>query len=511
MAINQIMLTKQNVILVGILLLLILAGLINLDRIPIPWWDEGWTLNAARNWVTLGHYGQLIEGVPRDPGLSASFPVVAPVAMSIRFLGIGTWQGRLPSYLFFLGSLVLIYILANKLYNRPNAIGTIFVLIFLSGPVQLHPLTMGRTVLAEMPMLFYLLAGYCLLFLSLRSSILWIIAASIFWAIAIYTKTQALPFWSVSLILPLAATILQRSWRQSRILVAGLFLTLLFIIGIQNLVISIIPELLETDPIPGLFQVVTIVQDPEVRKIAISAVLTVGLPTLCGFVYAAWKSIRSFREQVKPDTVEILRISLLGFVGSWLAWFITLALNLDRYLFPAIFVGSIFTSAMLYDLTFQFNFKKTFQNASAVFFRSRKRHNFGAIFALLLLILLVPFSVQYLISLYSSPGTSVAEVTQYIEDISNADDLIETYESELYFMLDRRYHYPPDEIHVQIISREFIGNDVEYDYDPLAADPDYLVIGQFARISKIYDQVLEKGEFQIVDSIQGYEIFARNR
>lgn len=59
---------------------------------------------------------------------------------------------------------------------------------------------------------------------------------------------------------------------------------------------------------------------------------------------------------------------------------------------------------------------------------------------------------------------------------------------------------------MHLVSHEFIGADVTCDYDPLAADPDYLVIGQFARLSKIYNQVLSEGEFQWVNSCQGYDV-----
>ena len=506
---NPKLLSRQSFIILGIFILISIAGLYNLERVPSPWWDEGWTLNTARNWVELGHYGQLNNGEQRDPGLSASFPIVAPIALSFRLFGVGAWQGRLPSVFYLFSSLILMFLLANKLYNRSIAIGTLFLLFLLSGPAQLHPLTMGRTVLAEIPMLFYLLAGYSFLLLALRKSVWWILAAALLWGIAINTKAQTLPFWLASLCLPLGVTIIKRWWLQASYLTAGLLLAYLVSIGLKYLTKFMLPELISASPIPGLVQVVAMVLEPRVRVIAITAVLTIGLPTLCGFLYTAWRTYPTFREQTYPDAAEILRLALLGFVGSWMLWYITLALNIDRYLFPAVFVGSIFTSAFLYDLTFHFNFNKTFRNASAIFFRSRKRHNFGAIFALLLLILLLPFSVQYIISLYSSPGISVAEVTQYIEDMTKEDDLIETYESELFFMLDRRYHYPPDEIDVQIISREFIGNDVIYDYDPLEADPDFLVIGQFARISKIYDQVLTEGEFQFVASIQDYDVYSR--
>jgi hypothetical protein len=155
--------------------LFILAATAYLDRIPPVWWDEGWTLNVARNWVEFGHYGQLLDGQPKGPGLSASFPVVAPIALSFRLFGIGIWQGRLPSVLFLLGSIMLIFFLAEQLYQRAVAIGAVVVLFFFSGIVQLHPLQMGRTAMGEMPALFFLLSGYTCLWFALRRSAWFII------------------------------------------------------------------------------------------------------------------------------------------------------------------------------------------------------------------------------------------------------------------------------------------------------------------------------------------------
>src|SRR5512134_3436537 len=67
----------------------------NLSAVPAVWWDEGWTLTVARTWSETGHYGVLVSGKPAPAGLTASFPIVLPVALSFRVLGIGVWQGRL--------------------------------------------------------------------------------------------------------------------------------------------------------------------------------------------------------------------------------------------------------------------------------------------------------------------------------------------------------------------------------------------------------------------------------
>jgi hypothetical protein len=491
--------------------LFILLATVNLAHQPPPWWDEGWTMSLAKNWVELGHYGHLIMGQFRPPGLNAAFPVVAPIALSFNLFDIGVLQSRLPSVIYLCCCLILIFYLAYTLYNRPIAIGAIFVLFFLSGPAQLHPLVLGRTVLAEMPMLFYLLAGYTMLYLTFHKSHWWMILAVLFWSIAINTKLQVLPFWLASLLLPAALMGFKRLWRLAGLLLIVLIFSWFASIGLMNLVKFLIPQLAQTTPLPGLVKLVAVVLDLRIRRYAMFYVVTIGLPTLAGFIWASLKTYKNIRLHTQPDAVEITRLSLLAFMGSWLAWYAFLALYTDRYLFPVVFVGSIFTSGLLYQLTFQFNFKKTFQNASAVFLRSRSRENIGALIMLPVIVLLTFLTIQFLFTLFTMPGVSIAQVTDYIERITDENDLIETYESELFFLLDRPYHYPPDDIELQILSSETVDNEIIYDYNPLTTDPDYLIIGYFGKKINLYDQMLATGEFIFVDSVQGYDIYSRNR
>ena len=48
-------------------------------------------------------------------------------------------------------------------------------------------------------------------------------------------------------------------------------------------------------------------------------------------------------------------------------------------------------------------------------------------------------------------------------------------------------------------------------YDPLQADPDYLIVGPFSRKWEVYNNVLDIGEFQKLKVIAPYEIFIRIR
>ena len=83
----------------------------------------------------------------------------------------------------------MMYALVNRLYDKRIALATLAVLLFMSPRPAYHPFLMGRQVMGEMPLVFYLLSGYFFLLLSLEKSKWWIVAAIIMWAVAFNTKS----------------------------------------------------------------------------------------------------------------------------------------------------------------------------------------------------------------------------------------------------------------------------------------------------------------------------------
>ena len=110
---------------IGIGLVLILSavamGLFELETTPPLWWDEGWTLCVARQWVETGHYGCLLNGEAAPPILAGHFPVVASIAAGFRLFGVGVWQARLVELLYAFGALGLLYYLERwmQLFRLP--------------------------------------------------------------------------------------------------------------------------------------------------------------------------------------------------------------------------------------------------------------------------------------------------------------------------------------------------------------------------------------------------------
>ncbi len=493
-------------------LALLLAGLWNLAGPPLLR-DEGWTLTVARTMVEHGHYGRLMAGELAPPGLNAALPLTAPVALSFRLFGIGIWQGRMVGVLFMVGAVVVLYDLARRLYSRPVALGTLAVLLLMSVGRQIHPLTMGRQVLAEMPMLFFLLAGYTSFLLALRRSVWFLPLTMGLWGIALITKAQTLPFWLASLLIPLFMTLVRRWWWYAALLGVGLlgsYIVSQRLLWLQALVLR--GRTLYRTPIRGLYEVTAFVPLAYSRLIAVQVLLIVGLPTLFGLCYATWQWLKHRGQPASDAGLDIVRLAVLTLAGSWLVWYVSLSKGDARYLAPATFIGSMFVASMLHDLTDHFSLQSTLHRVAGAFRRRRlDLHICGALLVLLMIVWSLPLTLMTLRRYYVTySDTSALDVASFLNTHTAPDTLIESYDSELFFLLDRPYHYPPDQINVPLM-RRMLRQDVPIDYDPLAADPDYLVVGHWPREWRLYDPVLATGAFRLLRQYGDYDVYERVR
>ncbi len=494
-------------------LFLLLIGLWNLSA-PPPWWDEGWTLSVARNLTERGLYGRLLDGQPAPPGLEASFVVTGPVSIIMRIFGVGLWQGRIFGVCCTVTAIILIWWLTDRLYNRPIAIGAVAAALLLSMHPQLHILIQGRQVLGEAPMFAYLLAGYACLLLALQRQAAWVVPALLCFALARLAKSQAWPFLSVALVLPLVAAVFMRRWRIAAIFVVALSgsffvaqqMSSLFWLMMGS---AVVPGWMESQ---GLLDVTGIVLRGFNRQYALLTALTFGLPTLLGLLYGAWSFVRRPATWMDDASTGMLRLSLLALAGGWFGWYLLLSVGVPRYMFPPVFLGSIFVSAFLYVITGHFSFAYSLrQSIAAISLRSRNRQSFGALLALLLISASLPLTALAIQRFYFADDDSAARVAHFFNTQTPADTLIETYESELHFMLDQPYHYPPDQIHVELNRRGLLHEDIAIDYDPMAADPDYLVVGVFGRGNDLYKPTIQSGAFALSFTDGDYEVYERVR
>jgi len=493
-------------------LLIVAALTVRLESVPPPWWDEGWTLSVARNWAEIGHYGRLLVGQPVPRGIDAAFHVTGAVALSFWLFGVGIVQARLVEVVITVATLVLMYHLVRRIYNRSIALGSLFVMTLLPAYIDLFPLYIGRQVLGEMPAMFFLLAGYIAM-LSVPRHPVWALAlAVLFWAFALITKLQVLPFWMCSLTVPSLVALYRRDWKSFSSWVVVLFGSF----AGSRVLLVLSEHLLQAksgmaEPIPGLYEVSALVTSIPSRLFALIVVGMLGVPTLLGLCYGLLNVTKSKAQWTSNDQV---RLALLFLASSWFGWFLLLSVGWVRYLFPPVFLGSIFVARMIYDLTRGYDVAYTLQQGIA-FFRGRgfNREALGVLLVLMIIVTSVPRTVMAVYKTYVlDADNSVRQAADFLNSQTRPAALIETYDSELLFLLNRPYHYPPDQIVVELIRRTFLyEDDTRIDYDPLAANPDYLVVGSHSKQWRLYDPVLKTGAFRLLQSYKRYQIYERVR
>ncbi len=493
-------------------LVLLGLGLWNLDGPPM-WWDEGWTLSVARHWAEDGRYGRLRDGAPAQPGLEASFAVTLPVGVVMRVLGAGVWQGRVFGVLCATGATLLLAALGTRLYSHRIAIATVVAALLLSLHPQIHPLLQGRQVLAEMPMLLYLLGGYLCLWWALAGRWLAVLPAAMLLGIAWVTKGQTESFLVASLVVTALAALVARRWR-----IAATFAVTL---AGAYAVARVLPQFayglladpsLPADPVVGLLGMVAMVLTPFHRAYALRNSIIFGLPTVLALPWGLWVLWRERAQASAAEPGWYLRLALLAFCGSWLGWFVTLSVGVPRYMAPPVVVASIFVAALLHDMTGGFAFGPS---ASAIFdlltLRRLSRAGGVALLALFLAASAFAITTMGLGRYYPETDHSAQRVAALLNALP-AGTRIETYESELHFLLKQPYTFPPNQVHVALGLRSLLVDpNATVVYDALAHNPEYLVVGRFARENELYAPVVASGAFRLLVKDGLYEVYQRVR
>jgi hypothetical protein len=491
--------------------MLFFGATVKLETVPPVWWDEGWTLSAARTWIEKKHYGRLLAGQLAPAGLEASPFVTMSVALSFHILGTGVVQGRLIAVAFTIATLAVLCYLVRRLYNPSIAFATVAVLLCMPAYIQLHPIYLGRQVLGEMPALFTLIIGYSCFLAAARPRLLWLMLTIVSWAIALTIKLQVIPFWICSMLIPMLCSAYERKWKSMGLFGVALVGSLLgakVVISVWQLILQ--DNTITAEPITGLYYVTALVGSSKSRLSALLNILVAGIPTLVGLCYGLWSVLR--RNQVCGNHTELVRFSLLILAGSWFSWYAAFSNGVTRYLFPATFIGSIFVAVMFYELMSGCNGSFAMRQFVAVLRGCNfNKQNMGVLLVIALMVTSVPRTALGLYQAYFlEADKSVQQVARFINTETPPGALIETYDSELHLFLERAYHYPPDRVHVELIRRSLF-NDVSINYDSLIADPDYLVIGPMSKGWRLYNPVLNAGAFQLARSFGRYEVYQRVR
>lgn len=493
----------------GLLCLLVFgSGLIHIQSFPPLFFDEGWTVCVARTWVESGHYGCLLRGEPAPPSLAAHFPVVASVAASFALLGVGVWQTRVVGLLYTFGALLLLYVVARRLYGRSIAIAALALLILVPLKWSIHPLYIGRQVLGEMPLLCFLLAGFvCFLRSSHRP--LWVIAAIGCWALALMTKAQVAPFLLASFTGTIVILSVRRNWsavREMALVTIGSWGGFRFLIEGKNWLLS--GHTMAHPSIDGMTEAIALVFVPAIRLETIQYLFVAWAEYPLGLAYAAWRLYRTPVSRDEHSVEQTAQIMLVLLTGSWLAWFAFLSAGEPRYALPGLFLAAPFTALLFHDATGGFSADSLLRTLAELVRGKRvTAQGFKASVAVVLFAIMGWGAVQERYAFRArEDDRDLFAVTQHLNTTTPPTALIETYDSELFLFLNRPYTYALPRHLVEIIRREQ-GQAQAVTYDPLQHHPAYLVVGEYGRWAGFYKPLIAQNRVRLVTTIGRYQIY----
>jgi hypothetical protein len=198
------------------------------------------------------------------------------------------------------------------------------------------------------------------------------------------------------------------------------------------------------------------------------------------------------------------------FAVSSIAWYLLVSSGFPRYLFPAVFLSSIFLAGVLRTLTGGFDPTVVGNVVRGLRLPYWRRLARVQKLSLILLVVLACMSVHALVSALRRPDDSLFRLAEYLRTAVPPGAVIETYDAEILFVADQPVHFPPDGTHVQFIRRSLLRDrHVVIHYDPLAAVPGYLVVGNFSRLWQVYPDDWIAQHFRLEREFGEYTLYRR--
>lgn len=497
--------------LASIVVLVLVLGLLthNLPDWPVIWYDEGYSLQAAKNLTLLGRYGlQGIGGFREfDPLLTTGPTVVGPIALAFSMLGIDLIWARLVIVGFAVTALLSIFWLARRVFDLKTAI--VACLLVLASPpagedISASFIGLSRMVMGEVPALALVLIGILLWFRAIDRDNLALSAGSgLVFGLAVITKPQCL------LAVPAIglAWVVDRLWyRQVRwahfalpaaACLAGAALWYAYP--------SYVSGSGPLDPVGFSERFGThlafltpsqIVRN--LRTLLASGALTWGLPGLFyGLYVSRARSLLGFQ-----------RAFLIVFCISWLSWFVLGSIGWLRYAFLALAIAGILSARLLVDLADGFSVPwRALRNPGHSERETGRAARTLAVSAAIALMVLTPLQ-RTLREIIAGDGRAPFEFAGYLD--ANVPDGagIASFEAEISFLSSHQFHTPS--LAQEGAAIRHVQMDIPY--PPGSRVPDdldlaYIVDGPMSKWTELYAEELRTGGYLLVVSIGPYDLY----
>jgi hypothetical protein len=496
--------TSEMILVVCLLVCLLPLCTYRLEVYPVPWFDEGLGLQAAKNVASTGEYGlRSTEGmVEFHPALQSGPTVVIPIAWVFRLAGTGILQARLVIVFYTVLALVIFYRLVRETSTMRVAFLASLLLIFTFDSEFTSFVAMGRQVLAEVPALAFFWLGTLVWVRTWSGSRRWrLVCTGLLWGLAMVTKVQ------FALILPVSVMVF---WLFDRISVKQLqidqVLVPVFVSGVcaamwygyQMLALSF-PVFWQQAAALGAAGGMHLLSFRPRRTLGAivdlsgSTLLLFGLPGMAYAVKTGWYSRDRKRHQ---------QVFLVLFTLVWSGWYALLSIGWMRYAFVPAAMGVIFAARLLgavWDWAGQHG-----ERAGGRLRLSPGQLAVGCLIVMLVLSGLVPMARK----IAHSPDSGLRDLAEYLNTHIPTDEVIESWEWEVDFLTDHTYHHPPYDVTNSFTELIWYGTPLPPGvYDPLTFRPEYLIRGPFARWTGIYSKDFLSQDWVLIESFGEYDLY----
>lgn len=485
----------EHVLLLGLLLFAAPLYLYRLGAYPAPWFDEGIILQSARNVAQRGQYAfcNMNDCTHFHPAIQTGPTVVLPIAGLFRLYAPSIIIARLVIVGYVILAIASFYRLTREVFGRTVAGLAAPILILTFDHEYLSFVMMGRQVLGEIPALAFFWLGTLLWFRSWkRRSSLTLIGAGLAWGMAWLTKVQFLVLVPVTMI---AFWSVDRFWERKLSLV---HLLSPLVVGGGCVLTWYGYQIVTLGPADFWQQLLTVGEAGQthlasfsaqtavraVRQILGAKLFVLGLPSVA---YALWKRIRG-RRGGSTEQVFLVTFSL-----GWLSWYVFLSIGWTRYAFVAGTIMPMFIAQSLRDI-----WRWAGEESKAA----------RALPVVLYVALLLGGLATIAGTLMHSPNSGLQRLVEYLDARIPVTDVIETWELEVVALTDHTYHHPPYDVTNAYADKMWKNKPVPDGlYDPLAYDPEYLILGRFARWTGIYGSDLLQGSGTLIRGFGQYDLY----
>jgi hypothetical protein len=189
-------------------------------------------------------------------------------------------------------------------------------------------------------------------------------------------------------------------------------------------------------------------------------------------------------------------------------WYVIASIGWFRYAFLGFALSGIFVAGLFSAIVEGLEFRWGTTPLRSLF--DGRNVSRLAIWVWLLAIIIIPATKTVFEIAFPIP-TGVQNLAAYLNANVPRDAVIETWETEVGFLTDHKYHFPPGDLLVVAVEQVYYnGETVQQHYDFVQTEqPEYLLMGTFSKWTQIYPLQDLSDHYRLIQSFGDYDLYRR--